>query len=111
YFRDEPLSEFALADRPLEVGSGGYCDIVVHDPTLAARALLLEPSGGTVVTYDLTRGARTRRPAQLPLGAPLRVGEHHALVRLARPPRLAGAVGDGPTEGLASRLGEVGEGA
>ncbi len=108
YFRDEPLREFALADRPLEIGSGGCCDIVVHDPAVAARALLVQPSGGTVVAYDLAKPGRGAGPAPFPFDAPLAVGAHHRLVRLARAPRVAAASADGSTErlGAPEHLGE-----
>jgi DNA-binding NtrC family response regulator len=103
YFRDEPLREFALADRPLEIGSDGCCDIVVHDPSVAGRALLVQPAGGTVVAYDLARPGRGAGPSPFPFDAPITVGAHHRLVRLSRAPRPAleptrGT--DGPTERL-----------
>jgi transcriptional regulator with AAA-type ATPase domain len=100
YFRDEPLREYTLADRPLEVGSAGYCDIVINDPRVADRALLLEPKGGTVVAYDLRRG-RGGGPSPVPLEHPILLGLHHRLVRSARPPRVPTAsTSDGPTERL-----------
>ncbi len=86
YFRDEPLREFALEGRPLEVGSDGSCDIVIHDPDVAARALLVNPAGGTVVAYDLVKAGRQAGPSPVPHGAPIAVGAHHRLVRLPRAP-------------------------
>ncbi len=104
YFRDEPLREYALSDRPLEVGSAGYCDIVVNDPGVADRALVLEPKGGTVVAYDLLRG-REGGPSPVPFESPILLGQNHRLVRLRRPPRAAKRAADGHTDGHTERLG------
>ncbi|MBC7172806.1 MAG: hypothetical protein H5U40_10280, partial [Polyangiaceae bacterium] len=107
YFRDEPLREFALADRPLEVGSDGYCDIVVNDPGLAGRALLVQESGGTVVAYDLAKAGRGAGPAPFPLNSSIAVGANHRLVRLQREPRARENARDGERgdEGHTERLG------
>jgi transcriptional regulator of acetoin/glycerol metabolism len=77
------LREFPLGARPLEVGAGHGCDIVVHDPGVAERALLVRRRGDEVVAYDLSgerpwRGRYFRRGARLPLG------HHHSLVRAER---------------------------
>ena len=81
YYRDEPLREFPLRARSLEVGRGAGCDIVVHDPDVRERHLLVAARGGTVVVHDLEGdGATAERP--LPPNEPLPIGRRHAIVRL-----------------------------
>ena len=41
-FRGEPLRVFPVQKRPLEVGSGPGCDVVVHDAEVAPRAWLVQ---------------------------------------------------------------------
>ena len=50
----EPMREFALPERALEVGSAVGCDIVVHDPEVAERQLLIQARQGTVFFKNTT---------------------------------------------------------
>ncbi|HJL05461.1 MAG TPA: sigma 54-interacting transcriptional regulator [Polyangiaceae bacterium LLY-WYZ-15_(1-7)] len=78
-YRDEPLREFVLGERALEVGRGAFCDIVIHDPSVPERACRVVRLGG-VPSVDFGDG---RSPVGLPVGEKLRLGRHHALVRVA----------------------------
>ena len=81
-YRDEPLRDFELRDRPLEVGSDAGCDIVVHDPGVRGRHALVMLRGGSVVA-DMLDGS----PAvALPPNVPLRLGRNHSLVRIPDAP-------------------------
>jgi len=83
-YEGKTLREFALGDRPLDVGRSRHCAIVVHDPELAERAFLIERTPGGVRAFDLVR--RQGRP--LSLGCSLTLGRHHhlRLVRSELPP-------------------------
>jgi DNA-binding NtrC family response regulator len=81
-YRDEPLREFPLEGRPLEVGRGAGCDIVVHDPRVRERHLLVRGRGGTVLVHELDERGRCQPPRTLPPNEPLLLGSHHSLVRL-----------------------------
>ncbi len=83
-YRDEPLREFALDSGPLEVGRGVGCDIVVHDPGLRERELLVTARSGGVAFYDLAEGAAGWRP--LASNAALPLGRWHTLVRIPDAP-------------------------
>lgn len=80
-FRGEVIREFALDGRALDVGRSPYCDIVVHDVGVADRQLMIRSEGGTVMAYDLASAPGRRRASVVSFGRPIRVGEHHALVR------------------------------
>ncbi len=83
-YRDEPLREFPLGGRPVEVGSGAGCDIVVHDPTVAARHLVVCQKDGAPVVYDVSRGPmKDAEPVRLAFDEPIRLGRHHTIVRIA----------------------------
>jgi pSer/pThr/pTyr-binding forkhead associated (FHA) protein len=83
-FRGEPIRVFPLQGRPLEVGSGPGCDVVVHDAEVPARAWLVqEASDGVPVARPLAEGGPVRR--LLP-GVELAVGTRHSL---SRAPELA----------------------
>ncbi|HJL17092.1 MAG TPA: sigma 54-interacting transcriptional regulator [Sandaracinaceae bacterium LLY-WYZ-13_1] len=106
-YRDEPLREFPIGSRPLEIGRGAGCDIVVHDPAVDERHLLVRAHGGTVLVHDLLAGARA--PGRtLPPNEPLPLGRHHSLVRVpdapTRPRRALGG-----TEPLATEARGGGE--
>jgi len=70
-FRGEPLRVFPVNGRPLEVGSGPSCDIVVHDPTVPSRAWLVsQTSAGELVAHHLAGSEREvslRANEELPL--------------------------------------------
>jgi len=98
-YRDEPLREFPLRDHPLEVGRGAGCDIVVHDPRVGERHLLVFERRGTVFVHELGEGGPAEaRP--LPPNEPLPLGLHHSLVRLPDAPTQPRAIARG-TEPLA----------
>ena len=71
-FRGEPLRVFPVQKRPLEVGSGPGCDVVVHDAEVAPRAWLVqEGPDGVPLARSLTEtGALVRLVpgVELPLG-------------------------------------------
>jgi pSer/pThr/pTyr-binding forkhead associated (FHA) protein len=100
----EPLREFALDGRALEIGSCPGCDIVVHDPEVSERHLLIQARGGTVVVYDLASRRASER--SLPCGEPLALGRFHSLVRVAQAARRRDATG--ATEPLSSERREHG---
>ncbi len=79
-FRGEPLRIFPLDARPLEVGSGAGCDIVVHDARVPERLLLLRRDGLAVVGHRLDETAHA--PFALVPERPLAVGEHHTIMRV-----------------------------
>jgi DNA-binding NtrC family response regulator len=81
-FRDEPLRQFSLGSRPLEIGSDPRCDIVVHDPEVPRRKLLVMRDQARVVAYDVSSPSRGPERA-LHLGIPIPVGRNHAVVRTA----------------------------
>ncbi|MEM9072213.1 MAG: sigma 54-interacting transcriptional regulator [Myxococcota bacterium] len=76
-YRGEPLREFVIDDRPLEIGRGSFCDIVVHDPDVPERAFRLVRHQGTPA---IQRGSE--EPRVLPLAEPLPIGVHHSLLRV-----------------------------
>lgn len=79
-YRGEALREFELRDRALEVGRDAGCDIVIHDPTIPERHLLITARGGTVFALDLTEPRN--RPRPFGTGEELPIGRHHSLTRL-----------------------------
>ena len=82
-YRDQPLREFPLTGLPIEVGSGAGCDIVVHDPDVAERHLLVWQKDGAPVFYEVAGRRAAGRPRRLPVGVPVQVGESHSIVRVA----------------------------
>lgn len=60
-YRGEPLREFPLGHRPLEIGSGPGCDLVVHDARVRERHLLASANGGSVMRYE-PRAGHQRAP-------------------------------------------------
>lgn len=76
------IRDFALGDAALEVGSHPDCDVVVHAPEVACRALLVHPCGGTVYAYDLVEGPGLRVRAIVPIGATIALGAGYAVSRL-----------------------------
>jgi transcriptional regulator with AAA-type ATPase domain/pSer/pThr/pTyr-binding forkhead associated (FHA) protein len=83
-YRDEPLREFALRGAALEVGCAPGCDIVVHDPDVAERHLLVQARGGTVYVHQV-RG-REREWRLMPPNQPVPLGRWHSLVRIPDAP-------------------------
>lgn len=93
---DVLLRELALAADAVEIGRAAGCDLVVDDPALPNRAVLVHARGGTVWTFDLTRPKLEGRV--LAYDTPLALGELHRLVRVCeRGTHRAAAVG-GETE-------------
>ena len=84
-YRGEALREFPLGGRPLEVGQGAGCDIVVHDSSLRESHFLVVARGGTVVVHELDE-ARRGPSRTLPPGGALQVGAQHSLVRVSEVP-------------------------
>ena len=84
-YRDAVLSaEVPLDARPIEIGRAHGCDLVVADPGLAQRQLLVTQLDGTWVAYDVTQGKCGAAPAQrLPPRGRMALGQHHAIERIA----------------------------
>jgi DNA-binding NtrC family response regulator len=80
YRGDQLLAQVVLAERPLELGSGRGCDLVIDDPEIAERHWLTMRRLGTVVAYDLSAGRRARA-RHLPLGSKVPLGRDHSVVR------------------------------
>ena len=85
-YEGKPLREFALGERALDVGRSRHCDIVVHDPDLADRAVVIERTRDGAQLIDVPTGRRRSFPA----GSSLALGRHHELrrVRSESPPPL-----------------------
>jgi pSer/pThr/pTyr-binding forkhead associated (FHA) protein len=81
-YRDESLRLFPLSEQPLEVGSGAGVDIVVHDPTVAERHLVVRRDGVSVTAFDVRLTEKREPPRELLPGKPLAIGRHHALQRV-----------------------------
>jgi predicted ATP-dependent protease len=96
---DQLLAQVVLAERPLELGSGRGCDLVIDDPEVAERHWLAMRRLGTVVAYDVSTG-RSARPRHLPLDSRVPLGRDHSLLRESGAPALPRLHGD--TENLAS---------
>ena len=76
------LQSRVVRGYPVEIGRHRACDLVVEDPRLRERHLLIRRQDFGVVAYDLgTRGGG--RPTPLAAGVPIRLGAEHHLVRLA----------------------------
>ncbi len=76
-YRGEPLREFVLGHRPLDVGRGSFCDIVVHDPDVAERVgCVLRWQGAPAFEHE--GGERHA----LALGQPLAIGANHSICRV-----------------------------
>src|SRR5690606_10051958 len=84
---------------PIEVGSGVGCDIVVHDPEVRERHLVVAQTGGAPVLYELASGA-PRGPRRIPTGRPIRLGRHYSIVRVPHTPArpLCGTSGTEPVD-------------
>ncbi len=79
-FRGEPLRVFPLDARPLEIGSGAGCDIVVHDASVPEHHLLVRREGLDVLAHRLDRDDLA--PIELTPERSVEVGEHHAIMRV-----------------------------
>ncbi len=73
------LRELPLRAEAIEIGSALQCDLVVEDPTVPPRALLLQARGGTVWVFDLARPKLEGRV--LAYDTPLALGARHRLLR------------------------------
>ena len=107
-YRGEPLREFPLGSRPLEVGSGAGCDIVVHDARVRERHLLVSAIGGSVMLHELRPGGKRAPLRALELGFPVRIGLHHSIERV-RSERVRLGPATSRTEPLGVELGSAAE--
>src|SRR5262245_32663433 len=80
YRGDTLLAQVVLGDRPIELGRGSGCDLVVDDPEVAERHWLTVRSRGTVVAYDVRVGGRARS-RHLPLAEHVALGRNHSVLR------------------------------
>jgi transcriptional regulator with AAA-type ATPase domain len=78
----QAIRAFPLEEASLEVGSHPACDIVVHAVGVPARALLVQPLGGTVYVYDLVKGPGLGVRNLMPIGARVWLGGGYAVTRL-----------------------------
>jgi DNA-binding NtrC family response regulator len=79
-FCDQQLvAERVLAESALEIGSSRTADFVLDEPTLPARAFLVQARAGTVWLFDLSRPKL--EPRVLALNTPMALGARHHLVR------------------------------
>ena len=76
---DVLLRELPLRGEAVEIGRALQCDLVVEDPAVPPRALLLQARGGTVWVFDLARSKLEARV--LAYDTPLAVGARHCLLR------------------------------
>jgi DNA-binding NtrC family response regulator len=112
---DQLLAQVSLAERPLELGTGRGCDLVIDDPEIAERHWLAMRRLGTVVAYDVSSGRRAR-PRHLPLGSRVPLGRDHSLLResgtalIARPRGDTESLGIGRARGVTLTL-VIGRGA
>jgi len=83
WFRGEMLSERPLAERPLDVGSGEGCAIVVPGAVMD-RQLVIRAEGGTVMAYDLRGDPRRRSPNVLGRRVPFAIGGDYSLLRVTQ---------------------------
>ncbi len=74
----EPLREYLVTDRPLLVGRGAECDVVVHDPSVPESLCRVMRHRGAP-SVDFLDGSA---PLALPLGEPLGIGRHHSILRV-----------------------------
>jgi len=78
-----------ITGRPVEIGRSPECDVVLDDPELAERHLLVSRVRGTVCVADISRGRRHAGMVQpLRPGEGLAVGEYRLLRREPRPDEL-----------------------
>jgi transcriptional regulator with AAA-type ATPase domain len=71
-----------ITGRPMELGRAAECDVVLDDPALAERELLVTRMRGSVFAVDVSRGKRHVGMARhLPLGEGIRLGEYRLLRR------------------------------
>ncbi len=102
FYRGRVLGEYAMDARPLAVGSGQHCDIVVHDPEVAEHQWLVVSRRGTVVAYDLARRPHRRAAARhLPPDSPLPLGRDWSLTRVLDARAGQGARGEAPADRFA----------
>ena len=83
-FRGEPLREFPLDARPLEVGSGAGCDIVVHDVSVPEHHLLVRREGLEVLAHRVDQSGAA--PIVLTPQRAIEIGAHHAIMRVLDAP-------------------------
>jgi transcriptional regulator with AAA-type ATPase domain len=79
-FRGEPLREFPLQTRPLEVGSGAGCDIVVHDPDVPEHLFLVQREGLDVLAHRVDGSVEA--PMALTPQRAIEVGTSHTIMRV-----------------------------
>jgi transcriptional regulator with AAA-type ATPase domain len=81
-YREQSLVlRLPLGERPLELGRAPGCDFTLDDPELAERQWLLVRQRGTVVLYDVSAQARSRRAQHVPFGQRLALGGRYSLER------------------------------
>jgi transcriptional regulator with AAA-type ATPase domain len=79
---EKTIRLFPLEESSLEIGSHPECDVVIHDDRVPARALLVQPWGGTAYAYDLAKHPGLGARSLLPIGAAVPLGGEYAVTRL-----------------------------
>jgi transcriptional regulator with AAA-type ATPase domain len=77
-----PIRSFPLGKAAVEVGSHPGCDITVHAAGVPARALLVQPFGGTVYAYNLAAAPGLQERVLMPIGERVPVGAGFSVTRL-----------------------------
>ena len=78
----EPVRTFPLTEKLVEVGTHPTCDIVVHSECVSSRAILVQPSGGSVYWFDLVTGPGLGNRRVLALGTAVPIGDGYSVVRV-----------------------------
>jgi hypothetical protein len=81
YPHDDEVARVAVGDAGIEVGSSPDADLIVPDPEVEPRALLVQARGGTVWVTRL--GTGSREPRVLPYDQPISLGAAHSLRRIS----------------------------
>lgn len=72
------VREISLGTETVEIGSAPDADLHVDDPAVPARALLVQPRGGTVYMHMLAEAAG---PRVMPIESLVHVGDTYAVLR------------------------------
>jgi transcriptional regulator of acetoin/glycerol metabolism len=108
YRGESAVAEVPLGERPIEIGRAHGCDLVVGDPALAPRHVLVAMLGGAWVVYDLAQGRLGAAPAtRLEIGGRIALGARHAIERVSRTPAATGSAARSPRPGAATPLALV----
>lgn len=80
---DRIVRELHLHRHSIEIGRHRHCDLIVDDPEIPERRLLVQPLHGTVLAYDIEAKGRIGKPWVLPIGTRIALSETYGLVRVS----------------------------